>query len=53
MAQQITLALDWTPNTNHIGFYVAAGKGWYQNAGLEVSLLSPEDDNYQTTPAAK
>ncbi len=53
MAQQITLALDWTPNTNHIGFYVAMSKGWYQDAGLDVVLLSPEDDNYQTTPAAK
>ncbi len=53
MTQQITLALDWTPNTNHIGFYVAIGKGWYQAAGLEVVLRSPEEDNYQTTPAAK
>ena len=37
----VTVALDWTPNTNHIGFYVAKAKGWYKEAGLEVVLLSP------------
>ena len=49
----ITVALDWTPNTNHIGFYVAKAKGWYAEAGLEVTLLSPHHDGYKTTPAAR
>ncbi|ACL24836.1 ABC transporter substrate-binding protein [Chloroflexus aggregans] len=53
MSTPITLALDWTPNTNHIGFYVAIAKGWYRDAGIEPIMLSPEEDNYQTTPAAK
>ncbi|RMD73875.1 MAG: myristoyl transferase, partial [Chloroflexi bacterium] len=34
MSTPITLALDWTPNTNHIGFYVAIAKGWYRDAGI-------------------
>ena len=29
----VRLALDWTPNTNHTGFYAAAANGWYDEAG--------------------
>ena len=28
-AQKITVALDWTVNTNHIGLFVARDKGFY------------------------
>jgi ABC-type nitrate/sulfonate/bicarbonate transport system substrate-binding protein len=49
----ITVALDWTPNTNHVGFYVAKAKGWYGDAGLEVTLLSPHHDGYKATPASR
>jgi ABC-type nitrate/sulfonate/bicarbonate transport system substrate-binding protein len=49
--EKIILALDWTPNTNHSGFFVAASKGFYQEEGLEVILRSPEEDQYQSTPA--
>jgi len=39
----IRVALDWTPNTNHTGFYVARASGWYRRAGFsDVSLASPE-----------
>lgn len=34
-----TVALDWTPNTNHTGMYVALQKGWYKEAGLDVKIL--------------
>ena len=27
--RKVTVALDWTPNTNHIGLYVARDKGFY------------------------
>jgi len=53
MAKSIRLALDWTPNTIHTGFYVAAYKGWYENAGLEIVFLSPDEDGYTTSPAKK
>ena len=33
---KLQIALDWTPNSNHTGFYVALEKGWYSMAGLEV-----------------
>jgi ABC-type nitrate/sulfonate/bicarbonate transport system substrate-binding protein len=48
----LRVALDWTPNTNHVGFFIAAERGWYGEAGLDVQLLSPHVDGYKTTPAA-
>jgi len=35
----VRLALDWTPNTNHLGFYVAQSKGWYADAGIALDIL--------------
>ena len=40
----ITLVLDWTPNTNHTGFYVALEKGYYSQAGLNVTIVQPPED---------
>ncbi len=34
-----SVALDWTPNTNHTGIYVAIQKGWYMDVGLDVKIL--------------
>lgn len=53
MTTSIRLALDWTPNTNHTGFYVALAQGWYEAAGLDVQISTPEDDRYHTTPAKR
>ena len=47
------LALDWTPNTNHLGVYVARAEGYYEDAGLDVTVRSPADDGYETTPAKR
>jgi ABC-type nitrate/sulfonate/bicarbonate transport system substrate-binding protein len=38
-ATTVRLALDWTPNTNHLGFYVAQAKGWYKDAGIALDFL--------------
>jgi ABC-type nitrate/sulfonate/bicarbonate transport system substrate-binding protein len=35
----VRLALDWTPNTNHTGFFVARHEGWYADAGIELKVL--------------
>ncbi len=35
----VRLALDWSPNTNHLGFYVADAKGWYADAGIDLEIL--------------
>ena len=37
--QTIRVALDWTPNTNHTGLYVAQQEGWFRDAGLDVQFL--------------
>jgi NitT/TauT family transport system substrate-binding protein len=49
----ITLALDWTPNTNHTGIYVARAKGYYDEADVDLTVLSPAEDDYETTPAKR
>jgi len=35
----VSIALDWTPNTNHTGIYVAQKLGWYRAAGIDVKIL--------------
>jgi ABC-type nitrate/sulfonate/bicarbonate transport system substrate-binding protein len=35
----VRLALDWTPNTNHTGFFVARSKGWYEAAAIDLEVL--------------
>lgn len=41
---EITMVLDWTPNTNHTGLYVAQEKGYFEDAGLKVSIIQPPDN---------
>jgi ABC-type nitrate/sulfonate/bicarbonate transport system substrate-binding protein len=35
----VRLALDWTPNTNHLGFFVAQEKGWYEEGSVALEVL--------------
>lgn len=49
--QPIIVALDWTPNTNHAGFYVAQADGLYAAAGIDVALRSPDAIQDGLTPA--
>lgn len=37
-AEPVSLTLDWTPNTNFVGLYVAEALGLYEAAGLEVTI---------------
>lgn len=47
----LKLALDWTPNTNHTGFFVAQELGYYAAHGVALAIRHPGQDNYATTPA--
>jgi ABC-type nitrate/sulfonate/bicarbonate transport system substrate-binding protein len=38
-SKEVTFALDWSPNTNHIGVYVAQSLGYFKDAGLDVKIL--------------
>ncbi|MEI3604952.1 ABC transporter substrate-binding protein [Pseudogracilibacillus sp. SE30717A] len=40
-AKKVSLFLDWTPNTNHTGIYVAKEKGFYEEVGLDLEVLLP------------
>lgn len=43
-AESITMVLDWTPNTNHTGIFVAQAKGYFEEAGLTVEIVQPPED---------
>ena len=51
--KKIKLALDWTPNINHIGFFVSLEKNFYLDKGIDFSIINPFDDNYSITPSKK
>jgi ABC-type nitrate/sulfonate/bicarbonate transport system substrate-binding protein len=42
--RKVTLVLDWTPNTNHAGFYLAQARGLYAAKGLDVTIIEPGED---------
>lgn len=50
--QKITLCLDWTPNTNHTGIYVALEKGYFKENGLDVEVVQPGESTSATLCAA-
>ncbi len=41
----LRFALDWTPNTDHTGLFVAIDKGYFKDAGITVKVLP-----YNSTP---
>ena len=48
----VTVTLDWTPNTNHTGLYVAAELGYYKEAGLDVTIVQPAGGTAEQLVAA-
>ena len=40
---QVKLALDWYPNANHIGLYIAQEKGYFEEENLKVEVYTPSD----------
>ena len=42
--EKISFVLEWAPNTNHTGVYVARALGFYENEGLSVEILTPPED---------
>lgn len=43
--KEVTLVLDYVPNTNHTGIYVAQNKGYFEEEGLKVNIIEPGDNN--------
>ncbi|CAM3719245.1 ABC transporter substrate-binding protein [Cohnella lubricantis] len=40
---EVKVVLDWTPNTNHTGLYVAAANGYWEKRGLTVDIVQPPE----------
>ena len=51
--EKVTLILDWTPNTNHTGFYVAKDLGYYEDLGIDLEIVQPSDGSSLQLLAAK
>ena len=49
---KVRLALDWTPNTDHTGFFVARHQGWYRDQGIDLQILPYADTTPETLLAA-
>ncbi len=48
----ITIALDWTPNTNHTGLYVAKELGYFEAAGLEIEIIEALESGAEAVVAS-
>jgi len=42
-AEEVTVILDYVPNTNHTGMYVALHNGYYAEEGLDVEIIEPTE----------
>lgn len=54
-AEKATVALDWYPNANHAGLFIAEADGIFATAGIETDLYTPADPTtvLQTVGAGK
>ncbi|MDF2676516.1 MAG: nitrate transporter substrate-binding protein [Bacillota bacterium] len=50
--EKIRIVLDWTPNTNHTGLYVAQSKGFFAEQGLDVEIMQPPEGGAETLVGA-
>ncbi len=49
---EVDMMLDWVPNTNHTGLFVAQDKGWYEAAGLKVNIIQAGETAVEQVVAA-
>ncbi|MGI5911054.1 MAG: ABC transporter substrate-binding protein [Syntrophomonadaceae bacterium] len=40
---KVTVLLDWVPNTNHTGLYVAKNQGYFEEQGLNAEIMQPAE----------
>ena len=50
--KKVSVVLDWTPNTNHTGLYVAKEKGYFEAEGLDVEIIMPGEAGADTLVAS-
>jgi NitT/TauT family transport system substrate-binding protein len=44
-AEKLTVQMEWTTLGYHAPFYLAVGKGWFKDAGLDVSITPGSGSN--------
>lgn len=42
-AESVELILDWVPNTNHTGLFVAQDLGYFEEAGVDITIRRPPE----------
>ncbi len=40
---KVKLALDWYPNANHTGLYIALEKGYFKDENIDLEIYTPSD----------
>jgi ABC-type nitrate/sulfonate/bicarbonate transport system substrate-binding protein len=50
--KKVTIILDWVPNTNHTGLYVAKDNGYFKEEGLDVEIIQPAEGSASSLIAA-
>jgi len=40
---KVTLALDWFPNANHTGLYLAMERGYFEEEDIDLQVYTPDD----------
>lgn len=40
-AEEVDFLLDWVPNTNHTGLFVAEEMGWFEENDIQVNFIEP------------
>lgn len=43
--EKLTLVLDWVPNTNHTGIFVAKDLGYFKEEGIDLNIVQPAEDS--------
>lgn len=49
---KVVFMLDWVPNTNHTGVYVALDKGWYREEGIDLQIIEPGETGVEQVVGA-
>lgn len=49
--REVTLMLNWTPNAQHAGIYAADALGYYEDAGIDLTIVEPADTGVEPVVA--
>lgn len=51
-SRAVTLMLNWTPNAHHVGIYAAIAEGWFDEAGIDLTVIEPADAGVEQAVAS-